>query len=164
MRNYDLARQFPHLQNVAGMPICRWCRKELAGRRKSWCSETCKDEALIRCWPSHARFMVGQRDHGVCALCGIDTEKLRNRVRVIYWKLRQRGKLHQARRIERIFISNGWPGLQRSWWEADHIKPVCQGGGECGLENYRTLCVPCHKKETAKLRKQISIKNHYKIN
>jgi 5-methylcytosine-specific restriction endonuclease McrA len=26
-----------------------------------------------------------------------------------------------------------------------------EGGGGCGLENYRTLCRPCHKDETAKL-------------
>jgi 5-methylcytosine-specific restriction protein A len=104
--------------------------------------------------------MVGQRDHGVCALCGIDAEKLRNRVRIVFWKLRQRGKGKRARSLESRFISIGWPGLSRSWWEADHIKPVCQGGGGCGLENYRTLCVPCHKKETAKLRKQISEKRH----
>ena len=36
-------------------------------------------------------------------------------------------------------------------WQADHITPVIEGGGECGIENYRTLCTPCHKKETAEL-------------
>lgn len=29
-------------------------------------------------------------------------------------------------------------------WEADHIIPVCEGGGCCGIDNYRTLCGPCH--------------------
>lgn len=36
-------------------------------------------------------------------------------------------------------------------WEADHIVPVVEGGGGCGLEGYRTLCVPCHKTHTAAL-------------
>jgi len=36
-------------------------------------------------------------------------------------------------------------------WQADHILPVCEGGGLCGLDNYRTMCVPCHKKVTAEL-------------
>jgi hypothetical protein len=39
-------------------------------------------------------------------------------------------------------------------WEADHIIPVVEGGGECGLENYRTLCLSCHRKETAALAKR----------
>lgn len=36
-------------------------------------------------------------------------------------------------------------------WEADHIVPVCEGGGGCGPEGYRTLCLQCHKAETARL-------------
>lgn len=29
-------------------------------------------------------------------------------------------------------------------WEADHERAVAEGGGLCGLENMRTLCVLCH--------------------
>jgi 5-methylcytosine-specific restriction endonuclease McrA len=36
-------------------------------------------------------------------------------------------------------------------WEADHIMPVSEGGGGCDLDGYRTLCIPCHKIETAQL-------------
>ncbi len=36
-------------------------------------------------------------------------------------------------------------------WQADHVVAVVEGGGLCGLENYRTLCTPCHKKATADL-------------
>ena len=36
-------------------------------------------------------------------------------------------------------------------WDADHIIPVKEGGGQCGLENIRTLCIKCHKTETKKL-------------
>jgi 5-methylcytosine-specific restriction endonuclease McrA len=36
----------------------------------------------------------------------------------------------------------------RRKWEADHIVPVADGGGECGLENYRLLCRPCHLRIT----------------
>jgi hypothetical protein len=44
------------------------------------------------------------------------------------------------------------PGYRWRTWD------VVQGwdGGECGLDNYRTLCILCHKKETAKLRKKIA--------
>lgn len=52
----------------------------------------------------------------------------------------------------RELFERGFPWDEsRSWWEADHIVPVVEGGGQCGLENYRTLCVPCHKRVTAEL-------------
>jgi 5-methylcytosine-specific restriction endonuclease McrA len=41
---------------------------------------------------------------------------------------------------------------KRSLWAADHIVPVVEGGGECGLENMRTLCIWCHQKVTAELK------------
>jgi 5-methylcytosine-specific restriction protein A len=46
--------------------------------------------------------------------------------------------------------------LSRNLWEADHIVPVVEGGGACGLENFRTLCLPCHKAETKALRKRLA--------
>ena len=44
--------------------------------------------------------------------------------------------------------------LHRSPWDADHIVEVIEGGGECGLDNYQTLCCPCHKRKTADLAKR----------
>jgi 5-methylcytosine-specific restriction protein A len=41
-------------------------------------------------------------------------------------------------------------------WQADHIVPVVEGGGSCGLDNLRTLCTECHKRETAKLRARLA--------
>ncbi|MDE1160317.1 MAG: HNH endonuclease signature motif containing protein [Acidobacteriaceae bacterium] len=45
---------------------------------------------------------------------------------------------------------------RRSLWDADHILPVAEGGGECDLENLRTLCLPCHREATAELRLRLS--------
>jgi 5-methylcytosine-specific restriction enzyme A len=42
---------------------------------------------------------------------------------------------------------------ERPRWEADHILPVADGGGECGLENYRLLCRACHTAVTAQWRR-----------
>lgn len=36
-------------------------------------------------------------------------------------------------------------------WQADHDSPVAEGGQDLGLGNLRTLCLSCHKRETAKL-------------
>ena len=35
-------------------------------------------------------------------------------------------------------------------WQADHVVPVWQGGGACGLENLQTLCARCHSLKTGK--------------
>ena len=45
-----------------------------------------------------------------------------------------------------------------SWWEADHIVPVVEGGGGCGPEGYRTLCLRCHRIETARLAARLAEK------
>lgn len=33
-------------------------------------------------------------------------------------------------------------------WQADHILPVCKGGGGSCISNYQTLCLKCHKKKS----------------
>jgi hypothetical protein len=33
-----------------------------------------------------------------------------------------------------------------------------EGGGECGIENYRTLCTACHKLATKELHGRLSAK------
>lgn len=35
-------------------------------------------------------------------------------------------------------------------WDADHIIPVYAGGGGCTLDNFQTLCRPCHVIKTRK--------------
>lgn len=39
-------------------------------------------------------------------------------------------------------------GVFDSQWHADHIVAVINGGGGCDLNNFQTLCVPCHKLKT----------------
>jgi ethanolamine utilization cobalamin adenosyltransferase len=43
------------------------------------------------------------------------------------------------------------------FWQADHIVPVAQGGGDAGLDNLRTLCTPCHLIETQHLTNRLKI-------
>ncbi|HZP06162.1 MAG TPA: HNH endonuclease [Terracidiphilus sp.] len=44
---------------------------------------------------------------------------------------------------------------RKSLWDADHIVPVSEGGGQCDLANMRTLCLRCHRVATAELRERI---------
>jgi 5-methylcytosine-specific restriction enzyme A len=46
-------------------------------------------------------------------------------------------------------------GSRKSLWDADHISPVAEGGGQCDLSNMRTLCLLCHGEATAALRKRL---------
>lgn len=164
-----------------GRALCRWCKtNEVRGRRKTFCSQACVDEYLVRVDPQYARAKVRERDQGVCSACGLDTEWLRDVVERwierdawCYWHFSWRdctGKYVRADdsektygserarraldRIYREYLGNrrGWVSLNTEHlWEADHITPVVEGGGECGLENLRTLCRPCHRQATAEL-------------
>src|SRR5579875_601178 len=44
---------------------------------------------------------------------------------------------------------------RKTLWDADHIVPVAEGGGECDLSNMRTLCLKCHRAHTAELRARL---------
>lgn len=37
------------------------------------------------------------------------------------------------------------------FWQADHIQAVSLGGGQACMLNFRTLCCPCHERETKAL-------------
>jgi 5-methylcytosine-specific restriction endonuclease McrA len=45
--------------------------------------------------------------------------------------------------------------MRSSLWDADHILPVVEGGGECELKNLRTLCLRCHRAATIQLRERL---------
>jgi len=121
---------------------CRWCGGEVSGRRFTFCSDACVHEWKLRTDPGYLRAQVFARDRGVCALCGLDTEALR----------REKRKLdYRARRA----FEKEWGG-RRNLWDADHIVPVVEGGGECDLSNMRTLCLRCHRTVTAELRRRRS--------
>jgi 5-methylcytosine-specific restriction endonuclease McrA len=79
---------------------------------------------------------VFQRDRGICAECGLDTERLRRRLH----------RLPRPKRLKQASTLGIDPA--RSLWQADHVIPVVEGGGQCDLANMRTLCIPCHKQAT----------------
>lgn len=90
--------------------------------------------------------LVLERDRGVCASCGVDTLFLQSMMLATFsgdWSDDDRG------RFERLLIGRvDWLGRILKPWDADHVTPIRDGGSE-DLNNLRTLCVPCHKAETA---------------
>ena len=129
-----------HLQ-CSCVPVVQGCGERAAA---DVCSDACVHQWRLRSSPTYLRECVFERDRGVCALCGVDTHRSRRRImRLPFAKrmreiraLLERGLIHKRR---------------KSWWEADHITPVVEGG-DSNLENMRTLCIPCHRGVTTELR------------
>ena len=149
---------------IDGRPryLCRFCGALCEGRRTSYCSNTCVHEWMIRSDPTYARAAVFERDHGVCAACGVDTEPLADALAALrWWPEMARGAvaaLGWSRSdivVRGVLVQNGQGVDHRErvaavvLWHADHIVPVVHGGGACGLENLQTLCAPCHRRKTA---------------
>lgn len=129
------------------LPLCRWCELEIvAKRRRTFCSEYCVHQWRLRTDPGYLRDQVFARDRGRCAVCQIDT-------------VAAYAALKRARGVERAAGLRLY-GMQRitsrrSLWDADHILPVAEGGGQCDLDNLRTLCLLCHRGATAQLRARL---------
>lgn len=133
-------------RSVTGNTLCRWCRNEvLAKRRRTFCSDNCVHAWKLRTDPAYLREKVFERDKGVCAQCGVDTVALRRDMRKLDYAAR-RQFLKQWRLRE---------GSRKSLWDADHVVPVAEGGGQCDLSNMRTLCLLCHREATTALRKRL---------
>lgn len=117
------------------------------------------------------RAAVLDRDHGVCALCGVDTERLRLWLESIplidnrrEWRmgavrpdtqLAFRRVLGRHKHRALVLLGRLWgvviPNAKASLWQMDHALPVAEGGGGCGVDGLRTLCSRCHRHETAAL-------------
>jgi 5-methylcytosine-specific restriction endonuclease McrA len=151
-RTAPTATQVEVEKNANGKPLCRWCREVVEPPKRTFCGKPeCIHEWKIRSNPSYAREQVYTRDHGVCASCGLDTEKLKqllHRIRLERGENAYRQFLNEIRAQYRASYD-----LDKHFWEADHIVPVAHGGGSCGLENLQTLCLACHKTKTQRQRR-----------
>ncbi|KAJ4791573.1 chromatin remodeling factor18 [Rhynchospora pubera] len=140
-------------------PLCKLCQMPCCGKlAKSpeyfedlFCSLSCFQEYRIRTSGSALRQALFQIEHGICDNCKLDCCGLVKCLRPLSVK----------RRIE--YIKKFAPNIaakkqllnkianepnEGNCWHADHKVPVYQGGGECSLENLRTLCVACHYEVT----------------
>jgi 5-methylcytosine-specific restriction enzyme A len=130
-----------------GRALCRWCNLEVPRGRQTFCSGWCVAEWRLRTNPAYLREQTFDRDRGVCARCGVDT--------MAAWS-----QLKRSRGTARARLLDHW-GLKtvnrRSLWDADHIVPVVEGGGECDLHNIRTLCLICHREITRQLRERLRL-------
>lgn len=119
-----------------------------------FCSGDCLQRYFQRTTTGTLRRQLFDIEGGVCQDCGLDCASLQEAIKF----------LPPAKREERIIVFApkftlhpnmmkalcSGPVMAGHLWHADHIVPVWQGGGECGLDNMRTLCVCCHADVTAR--------------
>jgi len=155
-----------------GRVLCRQCGEEVQTGRITFCSDDCVHQWRLRTDGAYLRRQVWNRDRGWCDICGMNTEALRRRLITRRQAMIRRHAIHMARRwnegrpyrpheqsggtfFNAFLLRVGGKKLLHRWhtslWDADHIVPVCEGGGQSGLSNIRTLCLWCHGKATAAL-------------
>jgi hypothetical protein len=141
-------------KNEDGRNQCRWCSKSVMPPRRTFCSDECVHQHRLRTSTQYLRQCVYKRDNGICSLCKQDTKKIAREAKQYrtnkefekYYKLLETNLIPKTRKL--------WlRGYGGGFWDADHIIAVHDGGGDCGLDNIRTLCIACHKKNTAEQRK-----------
>lgn len=159
MKRYGDREQLKTGRGPNGRLLCRWCGTEVERPRRTWCSDACVDEWMVRSSNARLRSVVFKRDGGICALCGLDTGLLERILRRFSRSLDgmplvvpEGERLYNVRLgVRRAMYEQLGFIPDRTFWEADHIVPVVRGGGSCGLDNIRTLCRPCHVQVTREL-------------
>lgn len=158
MRRVPLYKQ---KRDPNGKKLCLVCNGPLPKHRSSYCS----DECWTRNTPAMMRAEVWRRDKGVCAICGKHTTPKKESIEELHTILRgecfrndaNMGVYLMARDAQRN-LRELWPYESNHTWEMDHITPVVEGGGLCGLDGYRTLCLDCHHAVSADLARRRALK------
>ncbi|XP_044484678.1 DNA annealing helicase and endonuclease ZRANB3 isoform X2 [Mangifera indica] len=148
-------REFTQGWTLNNEPLCKLCQKPCKGNNAKtpeyfedlFCNLGCYEEYRLRTSGRFLREELFQIEHGICMNCQLDCHKLVKHIKPLSLDQRQKYVEKVAPNVAR------WKNLleklvndptEGNAWHADHIIPVYRGGGECRLENMRTLCVACH--------------------
>ena len=155
-------------------PLCLVCGDAYdASRRETlghpFCGEPCAKAFRVKTRAGFARAELFKLERGVCQSCGLDCDALLARLLAepsVPERVRALESARGPRAEEKggalCFSSARAAAIARApragdLWQADHIVPVAEGGGECGLENFRTLCDGCHRRATSDLRARMRL-------
>ncbi len=146
---------------------CVRCAAPVPKGRQRYCSPDCSVRHVNKRPIGYVvRKMLRERDGCVCALCGINASKKRDQFYAKRWDAMKRKERFDAiATAKKLGIPPAFLKIRRmrSWWDADHIQPIVLGGGNCGLDNFRTLCVPCHIEVTNMLRAELARKRRQSL-
>eukprot|EP01083_Nonionella_stella_P193309 714098_1 len=166
---------------VDGVPRCLICETGYTLRardtnkrgirlniRSFFCSEECHRRHGINTNSTAIRRELFQIERGVCQKCGVDCRKIYLHICHLvpssrFVHLRSEKSFKDLERDRLWALCTKSPLGEGHFWEADHIIPVEQGGGQCDIENLQTLCVPCHRVKTrAQTKERAERKRHAK--
>lgn len=161
------------LKDSSGLIVCSCgCGRHPVKPRKTWFSESCVESWKMVNDPATIRRMVWRRDRGKCAICGCNSplafkQWLKDRSETVQFinslfrlsgvKTHTKSNFPRYKKLLKKWSPVGdWTYGRSTAWDADHIVPVSEGGGLCGIDNYRTLCHPCHKTVTKDLQQRLT--------
>ncbi|EYU23580.1 hypothetical protein MIMGU_mgv1a000528mg [Erythranthe guttata] len=136
-------------------PLCKLCQTPCKGNNAKvpqffedlFCSMDCFGEYRSRTSNRFLREELFQIEHGICTNCQLNCHQLVKHLRVLSLEKRQAyinkvaPNIAKREKLLEKLVNEPTGG---NAWHADHIIAVYKGGGECKLENLRTLCVACH--------------------
>ncbi|KAA8542511.1 hypothetical protein F0562_023663 [Nyssa sinensis] len=145
---------------VMDEPLCKLCQAPCKGNNAKtpeffedlFCNLGCYEEYRSRTSNRSLREGLFQIEHGICTNCQLNCHKLVEHIRPLSDAKRLEYIMRvapQVARHEKLLKKLVREPTEGNAWHADHIVPVYRGGGECRLENMRTLCVACHADVTA---------------
>ncbi|XP_010452747.1 PREDICTED: DNA annealing helicase and endonuclease ZRANB3-like [Camelina sativa] len=153
-------KEYTQAWSMSNEPLCKLCQKPCKGKNAKepeyfedlFCDLACYEDYRIRTSGRYIRQELFQIEHGICTNCKLDCHQLVRRLRPLPLDKRRKyiyqvaPELFARKNLLETLVTDPTEG---NAWHADHIIPVYQGGGECRLENMRTLCVACHADVTA---------------
>ncbi|CAA7026960.1 unnamed protein product [Microthlaspi erraticum] len=153
-------KEYTQAWSVSNEPLCKLCQKPCKGNNAKepeyfedlFCDLACYENYRTRTSSRYIRQELFQIEHGICTNCKLDCHQLATRLRPLPLEKRREyinkvaPELFARKNLLETLVNDPTEG---NAWHADHIIPVYRGGGECRLENMRTLCVACHADVTA---------------
>lgn len=150
---------------------CAWCGNHLIQAsickdvESTYCSQECAEEGRLRRGGMYAstrvRAQVFSLENGICQKCGIDANALYIKIHALEEPPERLNALMSANwrlpKTQKALHNLLHNPKEADFWQADHILPVAQGGGDASLDNYRTLCTPCHLIETERLTNRLKL-------
>ena len=116
-------------------------------------------------WVHPSRLPRGPEGRACCRQCGEEVPKGRRTFCgqgcIDLWLLDRNPGYNRQRVYKRDHGVCALCGVAKGRWEMDHTVPLAEGG-ENTMENFRTLCVQCHKVVTAALRRRLAEREAWK--